>query len=73
VGTPDVIVSCVGVVGTDAEKLVQGNGATNVAAFASAKQGGKLACSVLVSVTSEVASCKDNWLPDFFGGYFEGK
>jgi nucleoside-diphosphate-sugar epimerase len=73
VGTPDAIVSCVGVVGTDAEKLVQGNGATNVAAFASAKRGGKLTRSVLVSVSSEVAACKDNWLPDFFGGYFEGK
>ena len=40
IGSPDAIVSCVGVVGTDAEELLKGNGAANQAAFASAERGG---------------------------------
>jgi len=73
VGKPEAIVSCVGVVGTDRDELVQGNGATNIAAFASAKRGGRVKRSAFVSVASEVSSCEENWLPEFFGGYFEGK
>ena len=42
VGTPDAVVSCVGVVGTDADELLKGNGNANVAAFNSAKRGGNL-------------------------------
>lgn len=73
VGKPDAIVSCVGVVGTDREKLEEGNGAANVAAFASAKRGGRIKRSAFVSVASEVSACEEKWLPEFFGGYFEGK
>jgi hypothetical protein len=28
---------------------------------------------VYVSVSSEVDACKENWLPEFFKSYFEGK
>lgn len=73
VGNPDAIVSCVGAVGTDSEKLKEENGAANVAAFASAKRGGMVKRSALVSVASEVSACEEKWLPEFFGGYFEGK
>eukprot|EP00592_Proboscia_alata_P011658 CAMPEP_0194383846 /NCGR_PEP_ID=MMETSP0174-20130528/70221_1 /TAXON_ID=216777 /ORGANISM="Proboscia alata, Strain PI-D3" /LENGTH=293 /DNA_ID=CAMNT_0039170479 /DNA_START=197 /DNA_END=1078 /DNA_ORIENTATION=- len=73
IGKPEVIVSCVGVVGTDADELRRGNGDTNVAAFASAKRGGSVERSALVSVASEVRACQENWLPDFFDGYFDGK
>lgn len=73
VGKPEAIVSCVGVVGTDRDELVQGNGSANVAAFASAKRGGMVKRSAFVSVASEVSSCEEKWLPEFFGGYFEGK
>jgi len=73
VGTPDAIVSCVGVVGTDRDVLMRGNGNFNVVAFASAKRGGNVKRSAFVSVSSEVAACEEKWLPEFFGGYFEGK
>ena len=63
VGTPDAIVSCVGVVGTDADELLKGNGNANVAAFNSAKRGGNLQRVAYVSVSSEVDACKENWLP----------
>mmetsp|Transcript_13110 Transcript_13110/g.19288 ORF Transcript_13110/g.19288 Transcript_13110/m.19288 type:complete len:311 (+) Transcript_13110:157-1089(+) len=70
-GNPDVIVSCVGVVGTDPEELKRGNGVANEVAFTNA--GSKLQRSVLISVSEEVAACQDNWLPEFFKGYFDGK
>ena len=73
VGNPVAVVSCVGVVGTDADILLKGNGDANVAAFNSAKRGGKLERVVYVSVGSEVDACKENWLPEFFKGYFDGK
>eukprot|EP00581_Thalassiosira_minuscula_P009562 CAMPEP_0183702698 /NCGR_PEP_ID=MMETSP0737-20130205/719_1 /TAXON_ID=385413 /ORGANISM="Thalassiosira miniscula, Strain CCMP1093" /LENGTH=315 /DNA_ID=CAMNT_0025929353 /DNA_START=174 /DNA_END=1121 /DNA_ORIENTATION=- len=73
VGTPDAVVSCVGVIGTDPDTLVAGNGNANVAAFASAKRGGKLQRAAYVSVGSEVDACKENWLPEFFKSYFAGK
>lgn len=73
VGSPDAVVSCVGVVGTDPDALLRGNGDANVAAFASAKRGGKLQRAAYISVGSEVDACKENWLPEFFKSYFEGK
>lgn len=73
VGNPDAVVSCVGVVGTDPDTLLKGNGNANVAAFNSAKRGGKLQRAAYVSVGSEVDACKENWLPEFFNSYFEGK
>ena len=63
VGSPDAVVSCVGVVGTDADELLKGNGDANVAAFNSAKRVGKLQRVAYVSVSSEVDACKENWLP----------
>lgn len=72
-GAPEAVVSCVGVVGTNADDLKRGNGDANVAAFASAKRGGNLKRAAYVSVSSEVDACKENWLPEFFKGYFEGK
>jgi nucleoside-diphosphate-sugar epimerase len=62
VGTPDSVVSCVGVIGTDPSKLLEGNGHANKAAFASAKRGGKLQRAAYVSVGSEVDACKENWV-----------
>ena len=73
VGSPNSLVSCLGVIGTDPDKLMKGNGAANCAAFASAKRGGNIQCAVFVSVSSEVVACQDKWLPDFFKGYFDGK
>ena len=73
VGNPTSVVSCVGVVGTDPDVLLDGNGNSNVAAFESAKRGGKLQRVAYVSVSSEVDACKENWLPEFFKSYFEGK
>jgi len=73
VGKPEAMVSCVGVVGTDRDLLLRGNGDANALAFASGKRGGMLKRTVLVSVASEVKACEENWLPEFFGGYFEGK
>lgn len=68
---PDVVVSCLGVVGFDKEELKRGNGVTNSNAFASS--GGDLQRSVFVSVSDELVACQDNWLPEFFGGYIDGK
>ena len=73
IGAPDCLVSCLGVIGNDPEVLRQGNGKANCAAFASAKRGGKVKRAVFVSVSSEVVACQENWLPDFFEGYFSGK
>mmetsp|Transcript_3075 Transcript_3075/g.4676 ORF Transcript_3075/g.4676 Transcript_3075/m.4676 type:complete len:339 (-) Transcript_3075:460-1476(-) len=73
IGTPESIVSCVGVVGFDREELLKGNGNANVAGFNAAAKSGGLKRSVFVSVSSEVAACEEKWLPEFFGGYFEGK
>lgn len=73
VGNPDAVVSCVGAIGTDPTILRRGNGDANAAAFASAARGGKLRRAAYVSVSSEVDACKENWLPEFFGSYFEGK
>ncbi|CAJ1943002.1 unnamed protein product [Cylindrotheca closterium] len=73
IGSPQCIVSCLGVIGNEPEALKKGNGETNCAAFGSAKKGGKLERAVYVSVSAEVAACQENWLPEFFGGYFEGK
>lgn len=73
VGAPEAVVSCVGVIGTDPDLLRKGNGNANAAAFGSASRGGRLQRAVYVSVGSEVDACKDNWLPGFFKGYFEGK
>jgi len=73
VGSPDAVISCVGVVGTDPDILRKGNGDANVAAFSSAARGGKLQRAAYVSVGSEVDACKENWLPEFFQGYFDGK
>lgn len=73
IGAPQCMVSCVGVIGNDPEVLKKGNGDTNCAAFGSAKRGGKLERAVFVSVSDEVAACQANWLPEFFGGYFDGK
>lgn len=73
IGQPNAIISCVGAIGTDIDKLVKGNGEANVAAFSSAKRGGKLQFAVFVSVASEVAACEEKWLPKFFKGYFDGK
>ena len=71
-GSPEAVVSCVGAIGTDPDVLKTGNGACNVNGFASAKRAG-VKRAVLVSVASEVAACQENWLPDFFSGYFDGK
>jgi len=73
IGSPDTIVSCLGVIGTDPDQLSMGNGDANVAIFQSAKRGGNLQRAVFVSVASEVMSCQDKWLPQFFGSYFDGK
>ena len=75
IGSPDAIISCVGVVDSDKAVLKQGNGAANVNAFASAKRAGAKR-SVYISVASEVAACEENWLPfakDEFSAYFAGK
>ncbi|KAL7500612.1 hypothetical protein ACHAWT_011244 [Skeletonema menzelii] len=73
VGAPDAVVSCVGAIGTDPSILLKGNGDANKAAFASAMRGGNLKRAAYVSVASEVDACKENWLPEFFKSYFEGK
>ena len=71
-GTPEAVVSCVGVVGTNPEELKRGNGDANIAAFESAKRV-LVKRAAFVSVSSEVAACRENWLPEFFGAYFDGK
>lgn len=73
IGKPEVVISCVGVIGTDPEVLKDGNGKANVNAFESAKRGGNVKRTAFVSVSSEVKDCQESWLPDFFAGYFEGK
>lgn len=76
-GQPDAVISCVGAVGNDPEALLRSNGLANVRAFESAKRAasgaGGVRAVAYVSVSSEVAACQDNWLPEFFGSYFEGK
>ena len=72
IGSPDSIVSCVGVVGTDPIELLDGNGKTNVAAFGAVNGAAKY--SAFVSVSSEVSELSGTpWLPEFFDGYFNGK
>ena len=66
VGNPDCVVSCLGVIGTDPEVLIKGNGDANKIAFGSAERGGNLKRAAFVSVSSEVDACKDSWLPEFF-------
>ena len=71
-GKPVAVVSCVGVVGTDPEVLKRGNGDANVAAFESAKRVGATRAA-FVSVSSELVACREDFLPEFMGAYFEGK
>lgn len=74
-GSPDSVISCVGVVDPDPEVLRRGNGVANVKAFSSAKRAG-VKRAVYISVASEVVACQENWLPFAraeFGAYFEGK
>jgi len=81
IGSPNAIISCLGVIGNDSAILKQGNGDANCAAFASAKRSSsssserklKLNRAIYVSVSSEVVACQDSWLPEFFKGYFDGK
>ena len=73
VGSPECMISCLGVIGNDIDKLKAGNGNTNCAVFASAKRGGNVKRTIFVSVSSEVVACQENWLPEFFSGYFDGK
>ena len=70
--TPDAVVSCVGVIGTDPEILKQGNGDANVAAFESAKRRGAKRAA-FISVSSELLACREDFLPEFMGSYFDGK
>jgi nucleoside-diphosphate-sugar epimerase len=71
-GSPQAVVSCVGVVGTDPDELKRGNGDANVAVFESSKRVAAK-CAAFVSVSDEVAACREGWLPEFFGAYFDGK
>jgi len=71
-GKPDAVISCVGAIGTDPDILLKGNGQANVNAFESAQRAGVKSVAY-VSVSSEVSACKENWLPEFFGSYFDGK
>lgn len=74
-GSPDAVISCLGVVDPDPQVLLRGNGDANVNAFASAKRAG-VKRAAYVSVASEVVACEENWLPfakDEFGAYFAGK
>eukprot|EP00554_Chaetoceros_debilis_P007147 CAMPEP_0194075824 /NCGR_PEP_ID=MMETSP0149-20130528/2749_1 /TAXON_ID=122233 /ORGANISM="Chaetoceros debilis, Strain MM31A-1" /LENGTH=358 /DNA_ID=CAMNT_0038756409 /DNA_START=68 /DNA_END=1144 /DNA_ORIENTATION=- len=73
IGSPNAIISCLGVIGNDSTILKQGNGDANCAAFASAAKSSKLSRAIYVSVSSEVVACQDSWLPEFFKGYFDGK
>ena len=72
VGSPSVVVSCLGAVGFDGQYLLQGNGKANVEAVKAANKTGTLQKIVYVSVASEVAAA-EGWLPPFFLGYFAGK
>ena len=58
-GSPDSVISCVGVVDPDPEVLRRGNGVANVKAFSSAKRAG-VKRAVYISVASEVASWGPN-------------
>jgi nucleoside-diphosphate-sugar epimerase len=69
---PDAVVSCVGVIGTDPDFLKQGNGDANVAAFESAKRVGAKRAA-FISVSSELLACREDFLPEFMGSYFDGK
>ena len=71
-GKPDAVISCVGAIGTDPDILLKGNGQANVNVFESAQRAGVKSVAY-VSVSSEVSACKENWLPEFFSNYFEGK
>ena len=71
VGKPDAVVSCVGAIGFDMQGLLVGNGIANVEGAKAAKAAGA-SRFVYVSVASEVADSR-GWLPNFFGGYFDGK
>ena len=71
-GEPDAVVCAVGAIGTDPSVLLKGNGEANVAGFESAKRAGVKRISY-VSVSDEVADCQENWLPEFFESYFQGK
>merc|ERR1719401_1666473 len=71
IGAPDAVVSCVGAIGFDRQGLLLGNGVANVEAAKAAKLAGAQRMAY-VSVGSEVAA-SENWLPGFFGAYFEGK
>ena len=68
----DAVVSCVGVIGTDPDILKQGNGNANVAAFESAKRMGAKRAA-FISVSSELLACREDFLPEFMGSYFDGK
>jgi nucleoside-diphosphate-sugar epimerase len=71
IGSPDAIVSCVGVVGTDLTDLLEGNGKANIAAFGAASSPQRAA---FVSVCSEVSELQGtSWLPEFIDGYLNGK
>ncbi|OEU06890.1 hypothetical protein FRACYDRAFT_221522, partial [Fragilariopsis cylindrus CCMP1102] len=76
-GLPDAIISCIGVVGTDPQKLIDGNGIVNMKGFDSARRvNNKLKSIAYVSVSSEVKACQENgWpkLPDFMESYFKAK
>jgi nucleoside-diphosphate-sugar epimerase len=72
-GKPDAVISCVGAIGTDPEVLLKGNGEANMNIFECAKKTGSVKAVAYVSVSSEVAACRENWLPEFFGAYFDGK
>lgn len=72
---PESVVSCVGVVDSNADILRCGNGIANAKAFDSAGRVGATR-SVYVSVASEVVACEDGWLPfakNEFSAYFAGK
>lgn len=71
IGSPDVVVSCVGAIGFDRQGLLLGNGVANVEAARAAKVAGAKRF-VYVSVSDDVTASRD-WLPDFFAGYFDGK
>jgi len=71
-GTPDVVVSCIGAIGFDTQGLLLGNAVANIEAVGAAKKLG-VTRYVYCSVASEVAACRDGWLPSCFTGYFDGK
>jgi nucleoside-diphosphate-sugar epimerase len=71
-GTPAAVVSCVGAIGTDPDVLKRGNGDANVAAFQSAKRRGATRAA-FISVSSELVECREDFLPEFMGAYFDGK